>query len=165
MNKAMKTTSTLKRTGFLKRSGSLKRSGFKRSSELSPRQKLDSIVSKCIRLQEADVSGMVKCVTCPNVLHWTKMDCGHFQKRTNTATRYDPKNLGSQCETCNRYNDGEEEKYADYIDSKYGVGTAELLQIQAIRIVHDYPYEEEIQKWTLILDSLLEKQDSEIHYN
>ncbi len=103
--------------------------------------------------------GMVFCVTCCVRKHWKEMQCGHFQKRGNLTTRYDMKNLGVQCRTCNCFNDGEEDKFAEFIDSFYGPGTAESLRVKARQIIHDFPYEQEIIKWSAVLEKIVEKNN------
>lgn len=158
--------SSLRRTTGFKKSPfySLKRSSFKKNSELTPKKKLDNIVSKCIRLAAADNQGIVQCVTCNKYFHWKNVDCGHFQKRGNTSTRYDPKNLGPQCKDCNRLRDGENDLFAEFIDKHHGEGTAEMLRAKAREIERYYPYEEEIEKWTQIYKQLVEKTSNEINY-
>lgn len=82
--------------------------------------KLDTIFSIYIRRRDADENGLVKCVTCPTVLHWKDMDCGHFRKRDNLSTRWNEQNSAAQCERCNRYKDGEYDKMKLYLFWKYG---------------------------------------------
>lgn len=159
-----KTTTPLKRSGFKKSTIFLKRSNFKRKLPNSDQAILDGIVSKCVRLASADQSGLVHCVTCGEVYHWKDVDCGHFQKRGNLATRYNIKNLGPQCRDCNRFNDGENEKFAEFIDNFYGLGTADLLRQEAKLIYVNFPYKEEILKWTIILEQLTMSKNSEIEY-
>ena len=48
------------------------------------------------------------------------MDCGHFMGRTHMSTRWLLDNLGVQCLTCNRVDNGRPEKFAEYIDRTYG---------------------------------------------
>jgi len=62
------------------------------------------------------------------------MDCGHFQSRRFKATRYEPKNCAPQDTYCNRYQQGEQHKFAKYIDKTYGKGTADALEIAAHQI-------------------------------
>lgn len=126
--------------------------------------RLDAIVSEVIRRVAANYMGFVDCITCGHVFHWKDVDCGHFQKRGNMATRYDRRNLGPQCKTCNRYKDGEEEVYGRVIDIMYGPGTAAELEAKANTIEHDFPFEEQIVIWQSELDLLRQLQDNEIQY-
>lgn len=158
--------SPLKRNASFKPSPfySMKKSSFKKNKPLTPRQQLDSIVSKVVRLGSADEQGFVLCVTCGHKVHWSQIQCGHFQKRANTSTRYDIKNLGPQCEECNCFKDGENELFAAFIDAFYGEGTADKLRVQAREIMKNFPYEEEIIKWTEVYKKLVEEKANVIHY-
>ncbi len=158
--------SPLKRNVGLKPSPfySMKKSGFKKFKPLTQKQQLDSIISKCIRLGAADKDGMVPCATCGTLVHWTEIQCGHFQKRANTSTRYDIKNLAPQCEDCNCFKDGENEVFAEFIDKFHGAGTADMLRAQARQIERYFPYEEEIQKWNEVYKKLVEQRESQIEY-
>ena len=104
----------------------------RRPSKTTERQKLvnklDLIFSEYIRIRHCDHLGNVKCITCGDYYHWTEVQCGHFIKRGNMATRWDLKNCGEQCMTCNCANDGMEESHRIYIENKYGEGTADELE-------------------------------------
>ncbi len=143
----------------------LKKSSFKKYKPLTPRKILDGLVSKCVRLGSADKEGMVLCVTCGRSFHWKVIQCGHFQKRGNTSTRYDLKNLGPQCEDCNCFKDGENELFAKFIDEFYGPGTADMLRAQARQIERYYPYQQEIEKWKGVYKKLLEDRGIEYDSN
>lgn len=158
--------SQLKRTTGFKPSPfySMKKSSFKKSTPLTPKKILDNLVSKCIRLGSADQQGMVNCITCGNLFHWKDIQCGHFQKRGNTSTRYDVQNLGPQCEECNCLKDGENELFAAFIDKFYGPGTADKLRAKAREIERYFPYEEEIAKWKEVYKKLVEEKVNQINY-
>lgn len=143
---------------------SLKRTRFIQSIPNNPQAILDRVVSEVVRRSAADSSGIATCVTCGGRAHWRRMDCGHFQLRGNLTTRYNYKNLGAQCRGCNRFNEGENEKFAEFIDAIYGVGTAEALEAEARLIAHDFPFEAEIEKWSEKLKTLVERQEKEIQY-
>lgn len=143
----------------------LRQSSFKsKHTPATPKAVLDSIFSQCIRRATADYRGYVSCATCDIIAHWRTMDCGHFQKREHMATRFDPRNCAPQCESCNCYNDGENEKFAEYIDRVHGAGMADELRARAKATVHDFPFKEKIAEWTLVLEKLTDKQDSDIQY-
>ena len=114
---------------------------FKNRSKTTERHKLvvkvDNAFSEVIRLRNADENGMVKCITCGDQYHWTDVDCGHYVKRGNMATRYDLQNCGEQCRLCNSTADGKEKDHAYYIDFTYGHGTAYKLERKG-REVKDY---------------------------
>lgn len=63
---------------------------------------LDDVVSKYVRIKEANSQGIVECYTCSKKDHWTKMDCGHYISRKNYITRWDIRNLRPQCKKCNQ---------------------------------------------------------------
>jgi hypothetical protein len=100
----------------------------KQSDNSKLRAKVDTIFSEYIRLRDADSNGMVKCITCGDAHHWTDIDCGHFVRRWNGATRYDLRNSNGQCRTCNAANDGKEDEHAIAIDKIHGPGTADKLR-------------------------------------
>lgn len=93
----------------------------------------DKWFSIFIRLRDASFGGMVRCITCGNFKFWKSgdLDCGHYQKRGNFATRYDERNCAAQCRKCNRYHSGRDDIFAIRIDERHGPGTAERLRILA----------------------------------
>lgn len=93
--------------------------------------KADILFSEVVRLAAADNDGVVSCITCNEPFHYTKVECGHYVKRRHMATRYELKNCGPQCHTCNCHFDGKEEEHAAYIDRTYGDGTALQLSFLA----------------------------------
>ena len=82
--------------------------------------KLDKAFSTYIRMRDVDDNGMVKCCTCPTVLHWKRMDCGHFRKRANLSTRWNEFNAANQCRICNGSEDGEYDKMELHLIRKFG---------------------------------------------
>lgn len=95
------------------------------------RKEADMEFSKYIRLRDANEYGIVKCCTCGKERYWTdQMDCGHFVKRNHEATRFDEKNCNTQCRECNSYQNGKEAEHKEYIDNKYGKGTADKLRLK-----------------------------------
>ena len=85
--------------------------------------KLDRLFSEWVRKSAADEGGTVECVTCRKLMFWTGdgAQAGHFIKRQHRATRWDERNVGVQCIRCNKWLDGNEGEYGDYIIRKYGV--------------------------------------------
>ena len=102
--------------------------GLNRSKNLSSAKKTaDEWFSKYIRIRDADMNGMCKCITCDTVRHWKDMDAGHFQSRRYNITRWNVHNAHAQCQKCNQYGAGEQYKHGKEIDLLYGEGTAEFL--------------------------------------
>ncbi len=68
-----------------------------------------------------------ECITCGEWRPLKTMQCGHFQRRSYNIIRYDEENTNAQCYTCNILRYGEQYKYAQAVDKKYGNGTADKL--------------------------------------
>lgn len=83
-------------------------------------KKLDKVFSIYIRRRFADELGFVKCATCPDVSHWSQIDCGHFRLRGNLAVRWDEHDAAQQCRICNGPGEGEYVKMKAYLISKFG---------------------------------------------
>jgi len=81
---------------------------------------LDPLFSKYIRLKEAKGCGYVRCVSCGDIKPWQEMDAGHYVGREKWATRYDERNVHSQCVPCNRFGEGNKAEYAVYLMAEYG---------------------------------------------
>jgi hypothetical protein len=90
--------------------------------------KVDALFSEYIRLRDCDQNGNVNCITCNDQHHWTDIDCGHFVRRWNGATRYDLRNSNGQCRLCNSAPDGKEDDHAIAIDRIHGPGSADKLR-------------------------------------
>lgn len=101
---------------------------------------MDIIFSKLIRLKDAHDNGLVQCFTCPAILPWTQMQCGHFVKRGNMATRFSEKNCRPQCKECNEHKDGNEKIFAERLEAEEK-GLVEILREQG-REVQDYSRDE-----------------------
>lgn len=63
------------------------------------KKKADTLFSQYIRLKNSDWRGYCQCYTCGKIDHYKKMQCGHYEKRGNNATRYDEENCRVQCLT------------------------------------------------------------------
>lgn len=97
------------------------------------KKELDRVFSIYIRTRNASTNGTVMCFTCGAKGHWKTMDCGHFQSRVHTNTRWDSQNCQVQCKKCNIFRSGEQYKFGIYLDQYYGPGTAEELHRKAMR--------------------------------
>lgn len=67
-------------------------------------KKLDTQVSLYVRLNAADPSGIVRCISCNERMWWADSHCAHFKDRDNMATRFHLPNLAVACVTCNVFN-------------------------------------------------------------
>lgn len=97
------------------------------------KKELDRVFSIYIRTRNATANGTVMCFTCGTKGHWKTMDCGHFQSRAHTNTRWDEMNCQTQCKSCNIFRSGEQYKFGVYLDQYYGPGTAATLHQKAMR--------------------------------
>ncbi len=116
------------------------------------KKRADRLFSLFIRQRDADGNGYCKCVTCGALHHWRDMDAGHCFSRRHEATRYNEKNVNVQDKKCNLFDQGKQFEHSMFIDKKYGLGTAEKLnmlsKMSCKRDAYDYQ---------LIGDELLEK--------
>lgn len=94
----------------------------KEKRERITEKKLDSLVSKVIRTLYGD-----KCCTCPSILEYSKLHCGHFISRQLRATRFHPQNCASQCPNCNLYLQGAQHEFGKFINMFHGKGIADQL--------------------------------------
>lgn len=99
----------------------------KKQSVSSLKKKADAAWSIYIRQRDSDRSGNAKCITCGVKKHWKELQCGHFISRRVNSLRFDDTNTNAQCYSCNVMRYGEQYKYAQELDKKYGEGTADKL--------------------------------------
>ena len=120
------------------------------------KKELDKWFSLFIRLRESE-EGLVQCFTCNKVSHYKSgMQNGHFQSRKHLATRWSETNCQVQCVGCNMFKSGEQYKFSIALDSKYGEGKAEELQLLARTImkVSRIDYEDKISYYKDLVDKL-----------
>ena len=128
------------------------------------KKELDNIFSLYIRLREATDEGLVQCFTCNKVSHYKSgMQNGHFQSRKHLATRWSETNCQVQCVGCNMFKAGEQYKFSIALDSKYGEGTAEELELLARTImkVSRIDYEEKISYYKDLVEKLKKEKGIE----
>jgi len=91
----------------------------------------DRLFSLWIRQRDADGNGYCRCITCNSLHQWRYLDAGHFMSRQHEGTRYHEKNAHCQDKKCNNknWNQGEQFLHGQYIDKRYGPGTAEKLSM------------------------------------
>jgi len=112
-------------------------------------KKADKWFSLYIRLRDS-IDEVATCCTCGAKHHYKEMDAGHFISRNHQATRYDEQNVHAQCRKCNRFESGHQFKHGQFIDNKYGVGTAEKIEqksrMMCKRSAYDYEVIAEIYR-------------------
>ena len=128
------------------------------------KKELDKWFSLYIRLREATDEGLVQCFTCGKVSHYKSgMQNGHFQSRKHLATRWDEENCQAQCVGCNMFKAGEQYKFSIALDSKYGEGKAEELELLARTImkVCRIDYEDKISYYGTLVEKLRKEKGIE----
>ena len=108
---------------------SLSKKAFKKIKKKSVsfwKKKADAVFSIFIRQRGKGI-----CFTCGLMRTWKEMQCGHFNSRSHSITRYDEINCQSQCLNCNIWRRGNIPEFALRLDEKYGLGTASALTIKA----------------------------------
>ena len=101
------------------------------------KSKLDKIFSEYIRLRDSDHKGNCKCISCGKEASafGGSIHAGHFMSRRHLATRWDEKNVNSQCSYCNTFLNGNQYRASIGINNKYGNGTAEELEKRSKTII------------------------------
>jgi hypothetical protein len=89
--------------------------------------KLDSVFSRYKRLSALMGSGYIRCVTCGGFFSFRQIDCGHYVGRACMSLRYEDKNTGCQCHSCNRFSEGVKDQFAIYLQRMYGPSILEWL--------------------------------------
>lgn len=80
-------------------------------------ERLDSLISKFVRISAADANGFVLCYTCGDKYHWKEVDAGHYIGRACMHLRFDvDRNIRPQCHTCNRINYGMQLPFAKRLE-------------------------------------------------
>lgn len=75
--------------------------------------KIDKVFHEYIRRRDADNNtGYCNCISCNKPIHYTESDAGHFISRGKLSTRYDARNVYSQCRKCNRFEYGRQYEYS-----------------------------------------------------
>ena len=83
----------------------------KKNKNNKPKRKIpNNIRERCLasfqklrRVEEANDSGNVTCISCGKVMHWKEAQGGHYSTRMNRATELEHDNVWPQCSQCNGY--------------------------------------------------------------
>ena len=95
------------------------------------KKELDKWFSLYIRIKSCDDNGMVICFTSGRKYHYKNIHAGHFISRRHLATRWLEQNVKPQSAADNLFGQGEPYPFSLHLDSEYGSGTAEELQLIA----------------------------------
>ena len=127
------------------------------------KKELDKWFSLYIRLRDADFNGYSYCFTCFKFDHYKRMQNGHFQSRRFLATRFDEENCQNQCPACNVFRYGEQYKFALGLDTKYGEGKAEELEVLARTTIKlsRIDYEDKISYYGTLVNKLKKEKGIE----
>lgn len=108
---------------------------------------LDREFSFYVRAGQAASQGhpFVKCSTCDRHDHWKSMDFGHFHQREFFGVRWDLRNGGIQCPTCNRHKEGMKAEMATRL-AESGV---DLKALQTLKDMwgRTHPSKEDLLRW------------------
>jgi hypothetical protein len=61
---------------------------------------------------------MCTCVTCGKQYHWKNIQAGHFMSRKHYSTRWDERNVKSQCVGCNVFKSGQAYLFSIFLGSE-----------------------------------------------
>lgn len=95
------------------------------------KQTLWALMSEYVRRKYADHAGNVICVSCDDVMHWTKAQAGHYlPKSLGLAIYFEERNVHPQCAECNLTLQGNQYRYALFLLKTYGPAILEELDAQ-----------------------------------
>jgi len=114
------------------------------------RLKLDRIFSEFIRRSRSK-DGIAVCFTCGKIDSWNNMDCGHFIKRQNLATRYNEINCQIQCRACNWLKQGNDVIFEKNLRAKYGDDKIDFLKSVKSKKIHGFEFDVLIEKYQQLL--------------
>lgn len=122
----------------------------KQKTSAQLKKELDGLFSKWVRLSHASKAGFVRCYTCGVLKFWKKIQNGHFISRAYLAVRFDPRNCKPQCPGCNIFGHGRLVEFAARLE-KETPGITLLLYREAQKIIKNYPYAQEIERYKGLL--------------
>lgn len=87
------------------------------------KQRLDKLTSLLVRLRRD------RCCTCGRKLNWKRRQAGHYVPRVVERTRWDLKNVHTQCANCNVNRGGALKQYSKFLEREYGPATRVQLDV------------------------------------
>ncbi len=143
----------LKRSGWRRKAG--KRARKVKTSTL--KKTLWRVFSEFIRKRDADHAGYASCVSCGDSKLWKYQQAGHYVRASaGMVTRFDERNVNTQCLRCNVFLDGNIPPYAIFMVKTYGPEILE--ELDALRRQNFKPstdwYLEKISEYTKKLEAL-----------
>lgn len=106
---------------------------------------LDVIYSCVVRMEPSDSEGFTFCVTCQKNDHWSKLQNGHFIKRSIAPSLvFDRDNCRPQCLRCNVLLEGNRLHYNRYMESLFGKDAIWLMELRGNTKSHMGAFEYQI---------------------
>jgi len=96
--------------------------------------KLWKVFSEFIRIRDSDSNGIGRCFTCSFTADWKRFDAGHGIGRQHKSTKYDERNVHSQCKRCNGFEGGQQAIYKEEVEKRYGQGTWDELVLKSRQV-------------------------------
>jgi hypothetical protein len=108
-----------------------------KTTTMKLKKKLDKLFSEYIRKRDSDWKGNCKCISCNKEApaFGGSTHAGHLFSRRYMATRWDEKNVNSQCAYCNTFLNGNQIKAARGVENKWGEGTVDELESRIHNVV------------------------------
>jgi len=125
------------------------------------KKELDKWFSLYVRIKDCNDNGMVSCYTSGRLYHYKEIHAGHFMSRKHLSTRWDEQNVKPQSAADNLFGQGEQYKFGMLLDSQYGEGTAEELQIKARQSykISRVDYEDKISYYKELVKNLKKEKN------
>lgn len=92
------------------------------------KQRTLSIFQKLRRVEEANIDGNVRCISCGAIMNWKEAQGGHFIPRGVEVTCIERDNVNPQCPRCNGYLSGNLIQYRINLVKKIGEERVERLE-------------------------------------
>lgn len=127
------------------------------------KKELDKWFSLYIRLRNCTDEGLVQCFTSGRVYHYKNIHAGHFISRRHLATRWCEINVQPQSAADNLYGQGQQYRFGLNLDAKYGIGTADELEIKSKKTEKftRVDYEEKISYYKRLVKNLKKQKNLE----
>ena len=87
-----------------------------------------------IKFRDSGRNGLVKCCTCPKILHYKDRTCnaGHFVGSRSESVLFREDIVHAQCCACNA-SGGEQAKYAMFMKKKYNLNDDQIEELLNLR--------------------------------
>lgn len=99
---------------------------------------------KLRRIEEANDSGHVTCISCGKLMDWREAQGGHYISRSNRATELEHDNVWPQCPQCNGYLHGNVINYRIRLVRRIGEDRVKRIEYMAASYKGDDESTEEL---------------------